>query len=608
MSLTNSQLNLSNSSTSFPDRIIEGDAVEFCEKFNRAPFTFTHNLKGHPLFELPRLAKLANTLAEKGRVMYKTGSFPIHKKWSERADKEEQMAEAIANIQTSDSWLLLQDTQLDPEYRELMEQIIAEAEILIGIPLQKEITWLEAFIFIASPHTTTPYHIDSEQNFIFQIHGEKEDNLFDQCDRSVLTEQEIENFYAGELESAIYKEENQKKASVYNLTPGIGIYHPVNAPHWVRNGETYSVSLAIPFYLRQFDLRARIYQANYILRKLGLHPTPPNESALKDSIKINTIGFFSKHQPKTKDDVVRSGINRILWFPKKIFSVNKACKRVIKKSKHLVDRLAKKLPILSDYYRYYICFYHQITACRGIFGTFDEAVKSLPVGTPISHNQSVIHDHTAISELTSCRVLGILDSVDYPIIPWLKSAFAESLTVFDFGGNVGVSYYAFQKHLIYPDNLRWIVCDLPEIVKAGEKISQDNNVQNLSFTVEFAEADGIDILMTFGTLQYVEPSLAALLLQLNRKPRHLLINHLPLYDGETFVTLQNIGYASAFTPYKIQNRTEFINSLVSLGYKLIDTWEWNRTLSIPFHPKRFVSAYHGFYFRLDPREELLRES
>ncbi|GBO51720.1 hypothetical protein APA_1563 [Pseudanabaena sp. lw0831] len=316
-----------------PNPIIKGDFLDFRKKFNNSPFMFSHNLAGHPLFELPRLAKLANTLIadKESHVMCKIGNFPIDQKWSVRPNKVEQVAVVIENIETSNSWLLLQDTQLDPEYKALMEQIITEAENHTGIPLRKEITWLEAFIFIASPHTATPYHMDSEQNFIFQIRGEKEDNLFDRRDRSVLTESEIERFYIGDRECLNYQEENQCKATVYHLTQGTGIYHPVNDPHWVRNGNTYTVSLTVLFYMRQFDLRARVYQVNHYLRKLGLNPTPPGKSVLIDNIKIHTVGLFSKQKPENKNDVLRSGIERIRSLVAWLGAPLKLGKKIFKK-------------------------------------------------------------------------------------------------------------------------------------------------------------------------------------------------------------------------------------------------------------------------------------
>lgn len=269
--------------------------------------------------------------------------------------------------------------------------------------------------------------------------------------------------------------------------------------------------------------------------------------------------------------------------------------------KKIATKIVRKVPIVSDYYHYYWCFPRDITACRGVFNTFSEALRALPSGSRGGYNQPEIHNYSSVgvAQLTASRNLGELQPSDYPVLERLASAFKDSLTVFDLGGNVGVSYYAYRNYVQYPDRLCWMVCELPELVKAGEKLARETDSPGLSFTEKFSDAEGSDILLTCGTLQYLEPSLAELLGQLKAKPKHILINYVPFYDGKTFITLQNIGYA--FSPYKIQNRAEFIADLSSLGYELIDSWQDNRTCYIPFHPKRFVRAYHGFYLRLNQK-------
>ena len=282
-----------------------------------------------------------------------------------------------------------------------------------------------------------------------------------------------------------------------------------------------------------------------------------------------------------------------------IFAPIKLAAQMTRKLKQIPTRIVKKIPIVSDYYRYYWCFPRQISACRGVFNTFSEALQALPSGSLFGYSQPEIdrHSSVAVAQLTARRNLGELGPTDYPVLQRLASAFKDSSTVFDLGGNVGVAYYGYQKHIQYPDNLRWLVCELPEIVKAGEDLARETDSPGLSFTVEFSDAEGSDILLTCGALQYIEPTLAELLAQLKAKPRHILINHVPFYNGTSFITLQNIGYAC--TPYKIQNRDEFLAALYSLGYELIDSWEDNRNCYIPFHPERFVDAYHSFYLRLN---------
>ncbi len=354
MSLTNSQLSSNESEINLPDlpaRIIEGDASDFREKFNRSPFMFTHHLGDHPLFEIPRLVKLATTILQSENevdrqptltpddlipfsgVCCATSKVPVHLKWYDMEVKD-KLLEHMANIEQSDSWLLLYSVQRDPEYKALLHQIVGEIEKLTGKSLEKEITTLDAYIFVASPHSITPYHIDHESTFLFQIHGERDSNLFNQYESQLLSDQELESFYDGNLSAANYKEEHQSKAYVYPLGPGKGVHHPVLAPHWYKNGNSYSVALGIHLGLRSFDLQARVYQVNYFLRKLGLKPSSPGKSALLDSIKINLIGLFSKRKPKTKIEVLRSGIARIrailLWIASPFKSVKAIAKQLKK--------------------------------------------------------------------------------------------------------------------------------------------------------------------------------------------------------------------------------------------------------------------------------------
>jgi Cupin-like domain len=316
MSLANSsykQLDLLAAAQKFPTPIIETDTPKFRKEFNLSSFMFSHNLAGHPLFEIPRLLELANTILGKGesaKIACQVGQIPVNLKWSE-VPRKNQVLEAIARIQESGSWILIKGAQVDPEYNTVLEQIVLELEELTGVSLRKEITWLDAYIFIASPYSITPYHIDHESNFLFQIHGDKEMNLFNPRDRSVLTEKEIEQYYIGQLSSANYTEEKQTKASVYHLTPGQAIHHPSLAPHWVKNGSNVSVSLSINFCMRSFDLQARVYQINHYLRKLGLEPTPPGKSAIKDYAKILALEILSKRKPKNKFELLRSGVIKL---------------------------------------------------------------------------------------------------------------------------------------------------------------------------------------------------------------------------------------------------------------------------------------------------------
>ncbi|QYO62888.1 methyltransferase, TIGR04325 family [Leptolyngbya sp. 7M] len=255
--------------------------------------------------------------------------------------------------------------------------------------------------------------------------------------------------------------------------------------------------------------------------------------------------------------------------------------------------LVLNIPLLSDLYLYYWVFPRSCAEYRGKFSSFSAALKSIPQKVSNSYNQAEFyrsHPTLSIEEINKFQ------PIDYPVLVWLREAFSDNSTVFDLGGNTGYSYYAYQKYISYPSSLNWKICDLPEAVNAGNEILKRFPSPGLSYTVNISDAEGCDIFLTCGTLQYLEFPLSELLQQLSTKPRHLIIHHVPFHSGKEYFTLQNL--LSSYVPYKIQNRAEFLASLINLGYELVDSWEIDRTCRIPFHPECFVDAYHGFYLRL----------
>ena len=304
---------IAGSELNLPEKIFTA-SPDFRQNFNRRAFPFTHNLADHPLFEIPRLVELSKMLwsTGEGRVIFQGGDTRVDRRWDQAPRKALSVMNAIARIEESGSWVLLRSVQKDPAYQRLLDKSMAELADLTGVPLQRETSCVDAYIFIASPHCVTPYHIDHESNFLLQIHGQKEDNLFDGGDRSILTDEEIENHYVDSLHGAQYREVNQSKANVFPLVPGTGVHHPVRWPHWVRNGPTYSVSLSVLFFLKDYDRQAHVYQFNHLLRSLKMNPTPPGHSAWRDGLKAFTVGRFGKgEKAANKDEMLRYGIRRL---------------------------------------------------------------------------------------------------------------------------------------------------------------------------------------------------------------------------------------------------------------------------------------------------------
>lgn len=274
---------------------IDAQVSEFQERFNRKSFEVAHRLADHPLFKLERLMQLTKLVrgTHPKDAYYDAGDIGIGTRWEDAPKGMFSIEEAIERIQTAGAWVLLKKVQYDPEYKVLLDDTMAELKTLIGKDLGPSIKRDEMIIFITSPKRISSYHIDRECNFLLQIHGEKTIHVFDQKDREVLPETEIETFWASDNNAPKYKPQYQNRANTYVLRPGTGVHIPVNAPHWLQNGDDISISLSVSFQFKDSVL-ANIYRANHFLRKFGLHPMPPGVSGVRDNFKKVTFGGLVK--------------------------------------------------------------------------------------------------------------------------------------------------------------------------------------------------------------------------------------------------------------------------------------------------------------------------
>jgi hypothetical protein len=295
--------------------VLDAEAALFREAFNRRSFAFPHRLANNPLFSVPRLAETAQTILDKSD----SGRFVVFDARSFGADTgfgtmsaHNQLSESVRRLPEGRTWLKISSAnEADPDYAEVLRQIIRDIADLTGRDLVPEITWSSLTIFMASPGIVTPYHIDHESNFLLQVEGEKDVCLFDQDDRDVLTDVEIEKFYAGDAEAARYKPSLQERATIYHLTPGLAVHHPPLAPHLVRNGNSVSVSVSIGFCTRTLDRRAKVYQVNSLMRRAGLRPARPGQSSFRDRVKAVGLEMATRSNAVSREDILFSGLRRV---------------------------------------------------------------------------------------------------------------------------------------------------------------------------------------------------------------------------------------------------------------------------------------------------------
>lgn len=235
---------------------------------------------------------------------------------------------------------------------------------------------------------------------------------------------------------------------------------------------------------------------------------------------------------------------------------------------------------------------YAVGCCSGIFQTWEQAASAAPATRPLGY------DHEAGGTMYRDRLSTIFPS-DYPMMVWLQKALAEGVrTVFDLGGHIGVSYYAYQKILNFPAELKWVVHDVPAVMQAGREDAVRRDIAHrLGFADSFLDAARADLLFTSGCLQYLQESLAQRLGTLPRLPPWVLVNLLPLHERHGYWTVQSIG--TAFCPYHIQQKEAFFSDMSHLGYQPVDNWEnLEKDCWIAFEPEHCLDRYHGVAFRL----------
>lgn len=256
------------------------DPAVFRAQFNRRPFEVRHRLSDHPAFTLPRLILLAQRLPSTD-VEYNAGDLPLTMDPTLTPRTGLSIEETIRRIEDCGSWLVMKWVERDPAYHALLNECLDEIQ-RVTEPFAPGMHRREGFIFISSPRSVTPYHMDQENNFLLQIRGAKTFHVFD---RTCATEEEREQRFAGAHRNLTFKDEYQARATTFELQPGSGVHVPVAAPHWIQNGKDVSISFSITFRTHASERECSLYRLNAQLRQWGISPAPVGRSRLRDSLK-----------------------------------------------------------------------------------------------------------------------------------------------------------------------------------------------------------------------------------------------------------------------------------------------------------------------------------
>lgn len=248
----------------FPDAA----RAQFAGAYPDQPIKLSHGMAGHPLLELDALAELAERMPA-GCVEYNLGKLPLGVAPEDTPSNGLTLGETIRTIETNGSWAVLKNVEQDPAYAALLDGALAELAPIVegatGPMLHRE-----AFIFLSSPGSVTPFHMDPEHNILLQIRGVKTMTVFPARDEELVPAQKSEDFHGGGHRNLVWSDGFKARGMAVRLEAGDAIHVPVKAPHFVENGPTVSVSLSVTWRSDRSVAEGELHSFNALLRKKGL--------------------------------------------------------------------------------------------------------------------------------------------------------------------------------------------------------------------------------------------------------------------------------------------------------------------------------------------------
>jgi len=165
---------------------------------------------------------------------------------------------------------------------------------------------------VSSPNSTTPFHADSDENFFFQIHGEKLFYVYDNEDRSIASDEALEGVVA-KHRNIPYDAKFDARQTAYRLLHGDGIFVPYQWPHYVKTAGSHSISLSVTWKSPEVRRRNDLYVFNSMLRGMGLPQPVPGDNPALDAVKLAL--FRTAHaavEPLRKSETMRRLIRTIV--------------------------------------------------------------------------------------------------------------------------------------------------------------------------------------------------------------------------------------------------------------------------------------------------------
>jgi len=265
-------------------------------------FITRHNLLGHPLMSLERLSGLIQRLPS-DQVFFSSAKVSkdvdFDRAWIEHRSSF-SLRDALTDLATTDAYIMVRAPETDPEYQPLFKELLRCVEDSLR-DVDPDVRGAMLYLFVSSPNSTTPFHVDRYSTLLMQFTGSKTLYVWPYNDRATVPEEAMEKLFAeSSKRGPSLASDREQLGTPYVLQPGATLHMPFTAPHWVKNGPEVSISLSIIYRTRKSDQMMNAYEFNHALRKrLAWQPKQVGVSPLVDQCKDIMLRGYKKLRQST---------------------------------------------------------------------------------------------------------------------------------------------------------------------------------------------------------------------------------------------------------------------------------------------------------------------
>jgi len=274
------------------ESLVEWDDVDPTQ-FGKTNMCLRHRAHESELFTDEQLAKLI-ACTSRDNYAVETMELQDDGKFKRREGETGSVSgdKALDAVRDGYIWyLLLRPDEIDPRYRELVDQVYAE--IMDHVP-GFNASSAKISILISSPKMHVGYHADMSGQTLWQVRGSKRVYVYPPKP-PFLHQSSLEKIMMKEaLEFALpYDESFDEAATIFDLKPGEMLHWPLNAPHRVINHDSLNVSFTTEHTSSAIRRNYVVNYANGVLRRtLGMNDLSQNADGVAYWSKLGIAGAY----------------------------------------------------------------------------------------------------------------------------------------------------------------------------------------------------------------------------------------------------------------------------------------------------------------------------